>query len=93
MRLLSQYEWIEVAPYSGINMVCFRVKAQSDEISKKLSLSLQEYLLKNKLFFFSVASFKERTYLRAVILNPLTTENTLEKLVEPLNNFRKAENI
>lgn len=82
-------EFLEVASRPEMNLICFR--ATPDQVPSEQqddwNLTLQERLLQETDVFLSTPMYRERRWLRAVLLNPFTDEAMIDRLFESIDRF------
>ncbi len=82
---------LELATEPEINILLFRFA--SDEFSEvqldEANRRLQEFLLQEKQIYLSLPLYRDRRWLRAVLLNPFTSEKERKTLFEGIDEFLK----
>lgn len=84
--------FLEMAGNSDTNIICFRgvpawlQQSEWDDWNSRL----QSHLLHKRKIFLSLPTYRGARWLRAVILNPYTNEETLSGLFNEINAFVKA---
>ena len=76
---------VAVAPQS--NIVCFRYVAGSGLDRDALQRTLRDRLLEGGQFFITRTQLGGKTYLRVVIINPLTRRKELLALIDELEHL------
>ena len=87
------HDALELASEPETNLVCFRAvpewcpRAQRDDLNDRL----QETLLSEHDIFVSLPTYRDSRWLRVVLLNPFTGEQTLQRLFDGVDEFLSAE--
>jgi glutamate/tyrosine decarboxylase-like PLP-dependent enzyme len=86
---LGAREGVRLATDPDMNVVCFRVApdwcdpAATDDLTTRLG----EFLLREREVFVSRPTYRGRTWLRVVLLNPYADEAVLDRLVDGVDEF------
>jgi glutamate/tyrosine decarboxylase-like PLP-dependent enzyme len=86
-RLRGQFENGGQTEFSGeidTNILCFRPKG---EVRDSLVLALQHHLISEAQINLTAPSYRDRRWLKSVILNPYTTASDVDRLVHAFNAF------
>ena len=88
-RLIDERDFIECASVSEMNIVCFRdTRGSQDETARgERNQRLQRGLMKDRQTFVSLPRFRNSRWLKAVLLNPFTTENDLQEIFDYIDHF------
>ncbi|MFH5799482.1 pyridoxal phosphate-dependent decarboxylase family protein [Haladaptatus sp. CMAA 1911] len=84
---------LELASEPEMNLVCFRAApewcppAGWDDLNSRL----QQTLLSKHKFFVSLPTYRDDRWLRVVLLNPFTGEDTIHRLFDGIDAFLDAE--
>jgi L-2,4-diaminobutyrate decarboxylase len=80
---------LAVEPMS--NIVCFRyIQEEADDIvTNRLNETLRENIVSDGTFYIVQTEIGSRTWLRTTIINPVTTEDTLKKLLTEIKKIAK----
>ena len=81
--------FLEVAGEPEMNLICFRGVPScipADEWDS-WNITLQTYLLQQGNTFLSLPTYRGDRWLRAVLLNPYTEEETIDHLFDHINSF------
>ncbi|MCP4348321.1 MAG: aminotransferase class V-fold PLP-dependent enzyme [Desulfobacterales bacterium] len=85
---MEAYEYIRQTPdfecpvKPQSNILCFRIKEDTDE----MQLALRDKLTARGDFYLSSAVFKNKRYLRLVFMNPNTSLDDIKKLIEEVRS-------
>jgi glutamate/tyrosine decarboxylase-like PLP-dependent enzyme len=88
-----EHDALELASRPETNIVCFRAvpewcpPAERDELNGRL----QEALLSEHDIFVSSPTYRDSRWLRVVLLNPFTGEETVQRLFDGIDAFLNAE--
>lgn len=94
-KQLRKRSFVELASTPELNIVCFRLKAnnlKSLEIDN-FNRRLQEYLLSEKNFYLSILPYKNKLWLRSVLLNPFFGKLHIKKLIRYIDDFAKENGL
>ncbi|PRY06427.1 L-2,4-diaminobutyrate decarboxylase [Pontibacter ummariensis] len=80
--LIKERPGFELAYEPACNIVCFRYKAEGDV--SKLNQEIRRLLLEEGRFYIVQTILNGELYLRVSLMNPLTTENELQELLEQI---------
>lgn len=86
---IRQRPYLEMASISDTNLCCFRgtpkniPPGQTDQ----WNLQLQQYLLQTEQIFLSLPFYQGKRWLRAVLLNPSLSEETIDRLFTAIDNY------
>ena len=85
--------YLQLASEPQMNLVCFRLApietdaAQQDDLNAKLQRHLRSSSDATKAVFLSLPVYRGQRWLKAVLLNPYTTAETLESLFDAVDGF------
>nr|WP_106779162.1 aminotransferase class I/II-fold pyridoxal phosphate-dependent enzyme [Lysinibacillus timonensis] len=81
--------YLELASEPDTNLCCFRGKPKYLDSKQwdKWNLELQQFLLNEEGVFFSLPTYRGERWLRAVLLNPFTTIETIRKIFKKVDEF------
>lgn len=87
------HESLELASKPEMNIVCFRAVPEwcPPEEQDDLNSRLQEALLSNHDIFVSLPTYRDSRWLRVVLLNPFTGEDTIQRLFSGIDAVLNAE--
>ena len=92
--VVARQSYLQLASQPQMNLICFRLAPPNISENKwdKLNAHLQTYLHASKgderqSIFLSLPSYRQRKWLKAVLLNPFTTEATIQHLFEKIDTF------
>ncbi len=89
LKQIEKTSFLELASNPQMNIVCFRgvpswvPSAEWDTWNARL----QTHLLENGKIFLSLPSYRGSCWLRAVLLNPYISEETIDNLFGEINNY------
>ncbi|MGC1310100.1 MAG: aminotransferase class V-fold PLP-dependent enzyme [Phormidesmis sp.] len=80
---------LQLASEPQMNLVCFRLAPKSVAPSQwdSLNTQLQRHLLAASSVFLSLPTYRGQRWLKAVLLNPYTTGETIGQLFEEIDGF------
>lgn len=86
---VKKRNYLEVACEPDVNICCFRYKPDQvpEEQLDQLNQSLQQTLLNDAQTFLSFPVFRGQRWLRAVLLNPFTTEEHIQEIFRQIDQF------
>ena len=86
---LQKRDYLELATQPEMNILCFRDCRKKSEQSSlaQQNEQLQQHLLKHSDTFFSLPMFRESRWLKAVLLNPFTTEEDFQQIFTEIDRF------
>ena len=89
--------WLQLASQPQMNLVCFRLVppwVDSDRLND-LNKQLQQYLLSlpdpAASVFLSLPTYQNQRWLKAVLLNPYTSSDTIRQLFVQINRFVREQ--
>ena len=87
------HDSLELASEPEMNILCFRAvpDGYQSETLDKLNSRLQETLLEEYNNFVSLPTYRDESWLRIVLLNPFTSEITIQRLFEGINEFLRSQ--
>ena len=86
---IKRRPYLELASKPDTNICCFRGKPehiQSEEWDE-WNLQLQKELLSDGQTFFSFPTYRGSRWLRAVLLNPFTTQEDIQKIFDQIDQY------
>lgn len=90
----ARKHYLQLASQPQMNLVCFRLApdSTSEDSRDALNAQLQQYLLTPDTaaassVFLSLPSYRKQKWLKAVLLNPFTTETTIQQLFKKIDDF------
>lgn len=98
VQRVNTRSYLQLASQPQMNLVCFRLVPESADAAQQddWNAQLQRYLLsaggsdsadaKNEVFL-SLPTYRGQRWLKAVLLNPYTTLDTLERLFQSIDRF------
>lgn len=88
-----EHDALELASTPEMNLVCFRAvpKWCPSEEQDDLNNRLQRTLRSEHDIFVSLPSYRDSRWLRVVLLNPFTGEETIRRLFDGIDTFLNAE--
>lgn len=91
LEQVKKRSYIELASEPDTNLCCFRGKPEYlDSIQwDQWNLELQQFLLNEEGVFFSLPTYRGARWLRAVLLNPFTPIETIQKIFKKIDEFYK----
>ncbi|MFK8182291.1 MAG: aspartate aminotransferase family protein [Phormidesmis sp.] len=101
-EVVARAPHLQLASQPQMNLVCFRFAPQNINQDKwdNLNAQLQQHLLSSNSeeapsdpktsIFLSLPSYRQHKWLKAVLLNPFTTEATIQQLFSKIDNFIAA---
>ncbi|MBR9800469.1 aminotransferase class V-fold PLP-dependent enzyme [bacterium] len=86
---IRQREFLEIATPPEMNIVCFRdCRAHGGELERGAwNARLQSHLMKSADTFFSLPHYRESRWLKAVVLNPFTTQEDFSEIFAAVDRF------
>ena len=86
---IQERDYLELATPPELNIACFRdLRGYQDEAGRgKRNAQLQQFLLQETGTFFSLPHFRESRWLKAVLLNPFTTQDDLTEIFTGIDRF------
>ncbi|MEN7551321.1 aminotransferase class I/II-fold pyridoxal phosphate-dependent enzyme [Rapidithrix thailandica] len=92
-RLIESRQDLELALRPQANIICFRYTSakKSTEELNTINRNLRRQLLEKGEFYIVQTQLKGLVYLRATLMNPLTTELELTQLLDTIGKLLKAE--
>jgi L-2,4-diaminobutyrate decarboxylase len=83
-QLIQQRPQLELAVAPQANIVCFRylLPDQSVAEANALNQGIRQAIVESGRFYIVQTSLRGRVYLRTTLMNPLTTETELTKLLD-----------
>ncbi len=89
LEQIQKREYLELATEPALNIFCFRDTRSSSQTLDlaKQNEQLQQHLLQNFNTFFSLPLFRNSRWLKAVLLNPFTTEEDFREIFEAIDRF------
>lgn len=93
VKRVRDRSFLQLASEPQMNLVCFRLAPVDTDESQldMLNAQLQGYLLQTvcdrEAVFLSLPMYKGRRWLKAVLLNPYTSEDTLKALFKNIDQF------
>ena len=88
-RKVLQRPFLRLACPPDTNLICFRVGSGDDGHCDAWHQALQQHLIKSG-FFLSLPNYRGARWLRAVILNPYTSRDTIDRLLAVIDEFIAA---
>ena len=90
---VTEHERLELASEPEMNIVCFRAVPEwcPPEARDDLNSQLQQALLAEQDIFVSLPTYRDSRWLRIVLLNPFTGEDTIQQLFGGIDTFLNAE--
>ena len=91
--------YLQLASQPQMNLVCFRLApsgtnaASQDELNAKLQRYLLSFSEPSKAVFLSLPTYRGQRWLKAVLLNPYTTIDTLDALFQSIDSFTEKVNL
>ncbi|ELZ12694.1 diaminobutyrate decarboxylase [Halovivax asiaticus JCM 14624] len=87
------HDALELASEPEMNIVCFRAVPEwcPPEGRDDLNSRLQQALLSEHEIFVSLPTYRDSQWLRVVLLNPFTGEDTIQRLFGGIDTFLNAE--
>ncbi len=88
-----KHDALELASRPEMNIICFRAVPEwcPSEKQDDLNNRLQQTLLSEHDIFVSLPTYRDNRWLRVVLLNPFTGEETLQRLFGGIDGFLNAE--
>jgi L-2,4-diaminobutyrate decarboxylase len=88
-HLIRERSSFELGHYPESNIVCYRLKGknQSVENVEQLNYRVRQRLLKEGRFYIVQTRLNNQLYLRSTIMNPFTTREDLNELLDYLENI------
>ncbi len=92
---LRRRPWLRLATPPELNLVTFRAEPPGleDAALDAWNADLQAFLLREAGIFVSLPVIRGRRWLKAVLLNPYTTESHLAYLIERMDEFARARGL
>ena len=89
LEQIQKREYLELATEPEMNIFCFRDTRGRPERSDlaRRNEQLQRYLLQNFNTFFSLPQFRNSRWLKAVLLNPFTTDEDFREIFGAIDRF------
>ncbi len=89
LEQIQNRDYLELATEPELNIFCFRDTRGNSKTADpaKQNEQLQQYLLQNCNAFFSLPLFKNSRWLKAVLLNPFTTNEDFQEIFEAIDRF------
>lgn len=86
---IKKREFLQLAGEPETNLICFRLAHAGCEDARldELNTRLQNYLLREGNAFLSLPAYRRTRWLRAVLLNPFTDEETIQKVFSKIDKF------
>jgi L-2,4-diaminobutyrate decarboxylase len=80
---------MELAVMPESNIVCFRFigNGRRDEALNKINLSIRDKIMKEGSFYIVKAELAGKIWIRVTIINPMTSENDLKKLLNRITEM------
>ena len=98
-EIQRRQSYLQLASRPEMNLVCFRLAPQHTTETQRdaLNASLQQYLLapssSRSPVFLSLPVYRQRRWLKAVLLNPFTTDTTIVQLFERIDEFARSKGL
>jgi glutamate/tyrosine decarboxylase-like PLP-dependent enzyme len=91
VREISKRSYLKLASQPEMNLVCFRGEPTNHNSNESdiWNERLQDYLVRETDFFLSLPKYKNKLWLRTVLLNPFLTTNHIEDLFGHIDTFEK----
>ncbi len=92
LKQIRKREYLELATEPEMNIFCFRdtrSRPESSDLARR-NEQLQRYLLQNFNTFFSLPQFRNSRWLKAVLLNPFTTDEDFREIFEAIDRFNPS---
>lgn len=88
-KQVKERPYLELASEPDTNICCFRGKPDNLDAKQwdRWNLELQQYLLQEEGVFLSLPVYRGKRWLRAVLLNPYITVDTIRKVFEKIDEF------
>ena len=89
---IDEHDALELASAPEMNIVCFRAVPEwcPPEERDDLNSQLQQALLAEYDIFVSLPTYRDSQWLRVVLLNPFTGEDTIQRLFSGVDAFLTA---
>ena len=89
VQQVQKRSFLELASEPETNLICFRgwFAHRSQAELDRWNTELQAYLLQNNQIFLSLPTYRGSRWLRAVLLNPYTHTETIDRLFEAIDRF------
>lgn len=89
---VEERPFLEMASRPETNLVCFRgvPEGASPEVADRWNADLQAHLLREADAFLSLPRYRDRTWLRAVLLNPFTETTHVDRLFAHIDAFAES---
>ena len=87
---LQKRDYLELATEPQLNIFCFRDtrnRSQHSDLAKQ-NEQLQQHLLQHCDAFFSLPLFRNSRWLKAVLLNPFTSDEDFRDIFEAIDQFK-----
>ena len=87
---VKKRRFLELASEPETNLVCFRLlpgAGRDDEHADRLNIELQRRLLGEGKTFFSLPVYRNKRWLRAVLLNPFLDEALIDRIFASIDDF------
>jgi glutamate/tyrosine decarboxylase-like PLP-dependent enzyme len=86
---IKQRPYLELASEPDTNLCCFRGRPEYllSEKWDQWNLGLQQTLLRDGQTFFSLPTYRGNRWLRAVLLNPFTSKETIFRIFEDIDQY------
>ncbi len=85
-KIIKSRSNFELAVEPESNIVCFRLNPSNKDLNE-LNSSIRKQLLQEGKFYIVQTTLKENVYLRVSLMNPLTTENDLNALLDEIERI------
>jgi L-2,4-diaminobutyrate decarboxylase len=89
-KLLEAQPDFELATFPQCNIVCFRYCPQGVEDLDDLQVRLRKAIVKSGEFYLVQTRLQQGVFLRTTLLNPHTTDQDLEALVETIRRSKRS---
>jgi glutamate/tyrosine decarboxylase-like PLP-dependent enzyme len=88
---IKQRRYLELASEPDTNICCFRGKPEyiPPDQWDQWNLELQQTLLRDGQTFFTLPTYRENRWLRAVLLNPSTSIEVIHQVFDRVDQFYK----
>ncbi|MEI7894782.1 MAG: pyridoxal-dependent decarboxylase, partial [Myxococcales bacterium] len=89
-KLLEAQPDFELATFPQCNIVCFRYCPQGVEDLDDLQVRLRKAIVRSGEFYLVQTRLRQGVFLRTTLLNPRTTDQDLEALVETIRRSKRS---
>lgn len=95
LEKIKTFSYLKLAAEPELNIVCFRFapEMKGETELDELNSRLQEYLLREAGIFLSLPLYRGSRWLRAVLLNPFTGKETIDKMFAAVEKFAAAQRV